>query len=268
MKRAVYLSILGVITAVCIVIGIAGRVGRFTFGNHYGDLVTLDNEKLDAFDKMDFDTSVLDVNIVNGTKYAISYQAQEKLVPKYYVEDGTLHIEQENIRNVDKMWNGNAKMHIEITVPKEAYLEEVDIQANVGDVKLDGTKTKQFTCDAQVGDVDIKNAELGETDIRADVGDIDICNSVLQDTYLDASVGDIEMREVTLQDTEISADVGDVQIDVAGNRADYNLDLEADLGDIRVDGKRSRSHIEEGENGLYDLTVCGDIGSIEVNFTK
>lgn len=267
MKRAIYLSILGVITAICIVFGIVRSIGRFADGiwkNDPGNMVTLEPQSLDAFEKMDFDTEVLSVDITEGEGYAISYTAKEKLVPEYRVENGTLYVKQEKVKGFKD--GVGSKMHVVITVPKGICLKNIDICANVGDVKIEDIQTEQFSCDADVGNIEIRNSSLGEAEITADVGNIDIKKTKLQDTEMEADVGDINLEDVELQNTQITADVGKVKMDVNGNRQDYSLDLEAEFGDIEVDGKRYSSHVKEDSNEGYQIAVTGSMGDIRVNF--
>lgn len=269
MKRAVYLSILGVVTAVCIVIGIAGRIGRFSIGkthDYYGKKVILEDEKLDEFQKIEFDTAVLSGNIVKGDDYTISYEASEKLVPDYYVENGTLYVKQKDDLKLKDHLGGNTKMKITITIPDGVCLENIEVGADVGDVNIEGIKTSQFTCDADVGDIDVKNAELGIVKFTADVGDINIDSAIMADASVEASVGNIDMKEVKVQNADITADVGDVAVKVIGNRDDYNLKLNAGLGDVKVDGEHSSSHIENNTNGMYTFEVDGGVGNVRVDF--
>ena len=142
-------------------------------------------------------------------------------------------------------------MHVVITVPKGICLKNIDICANVGDVKIEDIQTEQFSCDADVGNIEIRNSSLGEAEITADVGNIDIKKN---------------LEDVELQNTQITADVGNVKMDVNGNRQDYSLDLEAEFGDIEVDGKRYSSHVKEDSNEGYQIAVTGSMGDIRVNF--
>lgn len=266
MKRAIYLSILGVITAICVVIGIVRCIGHYAYGKwggNYGEVVTLDPQSLEAFEKMDFDMDLLSVNIEEGDDYTISYTASEKLVPEYRVENGTLYVEQKGDWKTD-FRGGSSRMSVTITVPRDALLENIDMNADVGDIKIKDIQTQQFTCEADVGNVDVKRAKLGTTDISADVGNVDIRETELADTQIEASVGNVDMKGVTLQNTDISADLGNVKVDVNGNKKEYALDLEAEMGNIKVDGNRYHSRVQtEGKN---QLRVNGSMGNVSVDF--
>lgn len=267
MKRAIYLSILGMITAACIVYGVIRNFRHFIFnrtGYDSGNTVTLEGEKLEAFEKMDFDVELLGITIQEGEDYTISYTTQERLIPEYRVENGTLYVKQKD--TIGMNFNYSGRMRVIVTVPQGVCLEDIKAESDVGDVNIEEVDTKNFTCEADVGDINAKHTCLGVTNITADVGDIDIQDAVLENANIYADVGDIDMRSVTLKDTEVRAEIGNIKIDMNGAKEDYDLELDTEDGDVSVDGKHHGSFIHNDNDGKYQLNAFADMGEIWVNF--
>jgi len=67
--------------------------------------------QLDEFTSISADVSIMDIDIVSGDEYSISYSAHEKLVPKFEVKNSCLEITQKP----KKLW-GNKTCSVTITV--------------------------------------------------------------------------------------------------------------------------------------------------------
>lgn len=232
MKRAIYLSVLVVITVGCIL----WRVGSDAFGWFYsgdeteqGTEVSLEGTQvLDAFSEIRVESDVMDVTIQKGTDYSLSYRTAGKNKPAYSVKDGVLSVTQKQQK---KHWNlgmvSNKSAAMTITVPEDVALKDVDITSNVGDVDINGIVTERFECELDVGDMTAKNAELGESTIDADVGDIEaalVGESDAYDISFDCGVG-----EATLNGENVKKNT---QIHAAD--AEGKIELSADVGDIDV----------------------------------
>ena len=134
MKRAIYLSVLVVITVGCIL----WRVGSDAFGWFYsgdeteqGTEVSLEGTQvLDAFSEIRVESDVMDVTIQKGTDYSLSYRTAGKNKPAYSVKDGVLSVTQKQQK---KHWNlgmvSNKSAAMTITVP-----EDVDYETALPDV--------------------------------------------------------------------------------------------------------------------------------------
>ena len=213
MKRAIYLSVLVVITVGCIL----WRVGSDAFGWFYsgdeteqGTEVSLEGTQvLDAFSEIRVESDVMDVTIQKGTDYSLSYRTAGKNKPAYSVKDGVLSVTQKQQK---KHWNlgmaSNKSAAMTITVPEDVALKDVDITSNVGDVKIDKVKAKNLDVTADVGDIEA--ALVGESDAY--------------DISFDCGVG-----EATLNGENVKKNT---QIHAAD--AEGKIELSADVGDIDV----------------------------------
>lgn len=255
MKKAIYLSILALITVGCII----WRVGVDAFGwfsahdtilNETQNMNMTDGaETLDAFSGLNVETDTMDVTVQQGKEYGISYEVAEKDAFQYSLENGTLTITQKH----PKHWIGGVYMRsaqVTVTVPDDAKLDDVDITASVGDVSVRGIITENFFCELDTGDFTAENARLGDSTINADVGNV-------------------TLKKVLTKDLNVTSDVGDVDASLAGAEKDYNVTLEADVGNATLNGEHVRKSTRmDAPDADFDIDISADVGDIALTFAE
>lgn len=245
MKRAIYLSVLAVITAGCIV----WRVGANTFGWSAKDdgkkEVSECMETLDAFCELSVDADMMDITIEKGKEYSIAYHTTQKNTPEYGVEDGVLTVTQKQ-QKIHIGITQNQSETMTITVPEGVQLKDVDITADVGDVDVRFINTENFNCTLNVGDLTAEDAELGES-------------------VIDSDVGDITLKKVQTKNLEAVSDVGDVDVSLIGKIEDYNVSLGADVGETKFNGEKVKKNSQISmPDAEYLIDVSSDVGDIDV----
>jgi len=240
MNKRTYCIILSLITLVCIIIGCGRYVFRWSDGFWSWGFGKREqgNQELDSFVIFDADLSVCNFKLERGESYAISYDCSEQLVPAFEVKDGILTVTQ---AETGIKWRGNTKCDIRVTVPLGVTLEEVSVDANVGDVDIKEIDTKRFYVQMDVGDLDVEKCSLGDADVTGATGDVDLESCLFDDLW-------------------VSLDVGNVEIESAHSLADYNMEIEVDMGEVSVNGeKRSHSYSREGSGRKLTIMIaCGD----------
>lgn len=265
MKKNVYLTVLTIVTVICVVIGLCYHTINFgvsfmdglnipffslsrntTSGNGSKSSEMLKDPEdimLDEFNTIKVDADVMDLNIEYGSNFSLSYYCNEKLIPDYKVKDGVLTVTQNS--DLTSLWGGNKKCSVTITVPEE--LEFVDIASDVGDIDLKNLSIKTLTLTADVGDIDIIRCTLGQVTLTADLGDIDVENSSF-----------IELKATN--------DVGDTDIESSISLSDYEIDLKTDIGEVEVNDRNSHRSFQQPGTGNGKLTVSNSTGDIEVSY--
>ena len=89
MGKRIYLGIIYSITAICIIPSLSWMSDSFKSKKN----ITF-TENLEAFDYLDIDTSLGNVNVINGTSYSIEYKGNASYRPEYSVNSSTLKITQ------------------------------------------------------------------------------------------------------------------------------------------------------------------------------
>lgn len=253
--KNIYLIVLTIVTIVCIVIGIfnwtSGFSGWFWSEDddaHTDAMTIVDTE---AFDSMDLDIDVGDLEIVAGDSYQIQYYYPKKSEPDIKVENGRLVVTQK--QKFKRHLYDNYKMII--TVPKDPEMKSLDLDMDMGSAELTDVYAKNLTVEADMGSIEIANSEFGVIDIAADMGSVTLDNVIFSQGSCEADMGSIEMTGASFERVVCTADMGSIDIDGSFEdiEADCSMgsvtitttedldkisfDLSADMGDVTVNGK-------------------------------
>lgn len=249
MKKTLYILILSIITIFCIIFGTLYHMGvglHNLFEKTQEETVTTESgeKELEAFSEISVDADVATVVIQQGDRYEIRWDVKKANVPKYEVKNEVLTVKQNQKK---PSVSGNTFCKIYITVPQDVVLSELEVDADVGEVKISDIATMHTNISSDVGDVDIENCQLGETELGADVGNI-------------------VLRKCGFMDLECDSDVGNFEIHSEEDLSHYSYNLKAAVGDVKVNGDNmKKSFQKQGDNG-YDVHVRCDVGNIELNY--
>ena len=262
MKKNIYLTVITIITIICIIAGTCYHV--IGWGVHFfseqpfishilgdndteSESLNQTTETLDSFDNMKLDISVSDLTITTGDSYSISYDTNRAvLIPKYEVSHGTLTVTQKSKHN--NFW-GSTHCAITITVPESAVLSNLTADGSVGDVLFQNIQAQKSTLEFSVGDLDLENCALG-------------------DCSIDTSTGDIDVKDCTFGNMEIDTSVGDVSVSVSQDLASYDMTLDTGVGEVTVNGGSHKDHYESRGDSSNTFTVDNSTGDISVNYGK
>ena len=233
MKKAVFFIVLVAITLFCIFYGTSKHVGnlKHVFKDDYEEEnkvfteKNLINETFQSFSKIDLNAAIMEVTIEEGSDFKVegSYN-KESLKPEIIVRNGTLVLTQKGTRNGSNP--GINKCKVVITLPRQAALDSVQINSNVGDIKL----------------ADFIANEIG----------------------INLNVGEIEVRNVSFDKIRCANNVGKVSIKSAASIKDYEISASTDVGGVRIDGHSyKRSYNQQGK-GSKRIKVDTNVGEINI----
>ncbi len=257
MKKNILLIVLGIVTVVCIIIGSIKHVGggfkrmedvglvskedgRYHFhlfedDYNYDYDVDYDsdksgkfsiNEKLEAFSSIKMNVHVMEIIVEEGPEFKLeSSYNKDYLKPDFSVNNGVLKIGQAERRS--KFFNGgNQSCRVIITIPSSASLSSLDIDSNVGEIKL--------------------------RDIKAEKIDLDV------------NVGEVSVRNVSFDEITCDTNVGEINIDPEDKLEDYSISLSADVGTVHVDGRNYKRSYNCRGDGKKSITASSNVGEINV----
>lgn len=275
MKKNVYLTILTIITVICIIAGscyhiigwgisLAENFNLPFFDDNTnssaGKLTDSGNISLDEFTSIQADINVMDLNIINGQSYSISYSSNEKLIPEYKVENNVLKISQP-VKKSNLF--GSKKCKVTITVPNQ--LDTIDITADVGEINLEGLSAALLTLKADVGDIDVSDCNLENVELDTDVGDVDVSDCTLENVELGADVGDIDFNNSTFLTMNASNGTGDITVS-SSDLSDYQIQLETSIGEVCVNDQNYRRKFNQDGKSTLKLTINNSTGDIDVTY--
>ena len=239
MKKTIFLIILGVVTVGCIIYGTVYHIGggfrnlgrgsglslHFDFDT---DEETNDehnlNQKLQAFSKIKIDSAVMEIRIEEGNDFYISSNwNRDWLRPELSVNNGVLNVIQKSNR---KNKAGTNNCRVTITVPADTKLGDIDIDSNVGEIKL-------------------RKLEA-------------------EDVSINLNVGEISLRDVNFDNVSIDNNVGEVSIYTDASLDDYDISLSTDVGDVNVEGNRFKHSYNHKGNSRNQIKIDTNVGEINL----
>lgn len=170
----------------------------------------------------EIDIDIKSSNIILKTAKNFKVETNNKDI-KYSYEDGKVLIKQNNVNKWYFNKNNNSKLIFYI--PSEISLEKINLNNNVGDVKIDFEKISNLNIDLDVGDIFVKSMLSGKNIIKSNIGDINLELSLKQEDYkfeFDKDIG-----EVKLNNNNIKRDT------ITGN-SNNNLKIKTNIGDIKI----------------------------------
>lgn len=170
----------------------------------------------------EIDIDIKSSNIILKTAENFKVETNNKDI-KYSYEDGKVLIKQNNVNKWYLNKNNNGKLIFYI--PSEISLEKINLNNNVGDVKIDFEKISNLNIDLDVGDIFVKSMLGGKNIIKSNIGDINLELSLKQEDYkfeFDKDIG-----EVKLNNNKIKRDT------ITGDR-NNNLKIKTNIGDIKI----------------------------------
>ncbi len=170
----------------------------------------------------EIDIDIKSSNIILKTAKNFKVETNNKDI-KYSYEDGKVLIKQNNVNKWYLNKNNNSKLIFYI--PSEISLEKINLNNNVGDVKIDFEKISNLNIDLDVGDIFVKSMLSGKNIIKSNIGDINLELSLKQEDYkfeFDKDIG-----EVKLNNNKIKRDT------ITGN-SNNNLKIKTNIGDIKI----------------------------------
>lgn len=170
----------------------------------------------------EIDIDIKSSNIILKTAENFKVETNNKDI-KYSYEDGKVLIKQNNVNKWYLNKNNNSKLIFYI--PSEISLEKINLNNNVGDVKIDFEKISNLNIDLDVGDIFVKSMLGGKNIIKSNIGDINLELLLKQEDYkfeFDKDIG-----EVKLNNNKIKRDT------ITGDR-NNNLKIKTNIGDIKI----------------------------------
>lgn len=207
---------------------------------------------VEGVDSLDIDVGLSNLIISSIDEDLISYEVEQISNGKFKskVKDHKLYIS--FVRPKKGLFGYNSKnsdTKIKIYIPKNLHLKLIDIDAGVGNIKIDNIKVGRFSLDAGVSSVNIKDSEIKNFKIEQGVGSVSLYN---------VKIG---------EDCKVSGGVGSFYALLAGTAKDYDIVCEQGLGGIRINGSKLSS-----SKGFKDTSkkihIEGGVGSINIEFSE
>ena len=188
----------------------------------------------EAFNKIEIDAQSYPIKILKSydAKTHVRFRTNKKHDLAIETSGDTLKItekyDSKKSEHIDlgiwyEIFGINNEKNIYIYLPEKEY-ESIKLNADAGDVEIDGLKIKNLTAELKAGSFDLKNISIESGEIICKAGEVEIDNSTLNNSNIYASVGSIDIEKSKLKNVNLEAKLGDIDVN----------DCEYDGGSMRV----------------------------------
>lgn len=238
---------------------------------------------VEAVEQIEVNLSLGSVTFQPGDRYAVDLKwSGERYEMDYSCEDGLLRV-----WDMADGWMNLTGGEVVITLPENAKLDKVTVNAAAGSVDLAGFEAQTLTVDADLGSVTVAGVKAGEMDLTLDSGGLTLerasaeeldaelslgsveatALTVEESTEIRCDCGSVELRGILRGETEIQASLGSITVETALPEREYGYDLNADLGSVTVNGREQGSRAQkDAPGGKHFITAYADLGSVDVRF--
>ena len=236
MTKKKYMIIIWTITLICILVGLASNVGGFipVFASvkTKKDDISYGRQKITGI-VVDMDAA--DLNITNGSELKIGYTYPESSKPQIEFKNGVLnianHSKENNYKSLKKACT------LDITVPDDNELTDMDVRVSYGDVDISSLKSKKVNLSVACGDVDVDSVISEDGRYALNKGDLDITNCVQNNLVVECDMGDVDI-DGDFDSIDANCNLGDIDIYTKKAANEVKIKANCNLGDVTVNDEK------------------------------
>ena len=211
---------------------------------------------LEAFDSIDADISLGNIQVLAGDDYTLSIRRSEALWDyelTWEVKNGVFRLMDNNRSYWGRVGNwGKWVVEVIITVPENAALDIINLKTGVGDVLLHGLNAETVTAETGVGKAECYEARN------------------VRKLSLDTGVGDVNLMLEGVRpglDIKLESGTGDVEASLGCSENDCGYGLESGTGAVTVNGVNRGSEAKRRDSASCKLYAESGTGDVSVYFT-
>lgn len=243
MKKTVLLIVLGVITIFCICYGTYKHLKGFDAIFKDGINISFDDdeydndekndgkysidEKLEKFSSIRLNAAVMGITIEQGDEFRIECSFNKEILRPVFSINGNQLVVTQGRRKQQGINMGSQNCRTVITIPSGTSLSSIDIDSNVGNVRLREIDAEDIDVNLNVGEIDVRNVDFTEIN----------CNT----------------------------NVGEISINPVSKLNEYDINASTDVGEIRINGRNYKKRYNSSGNGHKKIKANTNVGEINVN---
>lgn len=242
MKKTVLLIVLGVITIFCICYGTYKHLKGFDAIFKDGINISFDDdeydndekndgkysidEKLEKFSSIRLNVAVMGITIEQGDEFRIESSFNKEILRPVFSINGNQLVVTQGRRKKQGINMGSQNCRTVITIPSGTSLSSIDIDSNVGNVRLREIDAEDIDVNLNVGEIDVRNVDFTEIN----------CNT----------------------------NVGEISINPVSKLNEYDINASTDVGEIRINGRNYKKRYNSSGNGHKKIKANTNVGEINV----
>lgn len=183
-----------------------------------------------------------------------------------YAQDGKLVVRANHNRS-EHNHDGSLTLYL----PAGAQVREIDLQLGAGVLTAGPVRTEKLTMQTGMGEISLNGLTAEEVTLETGLGWMEISDGEVTDLVIDTGVGGLRYQGRILGDVEAACAMGSIEMDIAGDKDDFNYTTECVAGSIILG--------EDGDMyciGMHELDYGADkemvlecaMGAIEIRFDE
>jgi DUF4097 and DUF4098 domain-containing protein YvlB len=224
-------------------------------------------------DSLDIDISYGSLIIAKGTAFKVEAENVTDDFKAKVSGGGKLSILQEG--KASHFWGfhfgtrqKNEKSKITVYIPEDFTAHDTKIDTGAGKMTIEQLHTKKLFISSGAGEIEGDNITAEEANIDGGVGAIHLTNASLKDTDLKCGVGSLKMEGALLGESNVECGVGEVDLNLKGNKKDYELNVDSGMGATYVNGTRIKHDYKTDYEAANSIDIDGGVGEVNVKFTQ
>lgn len=158
---------------------------------------------------------------------------------------------------------------VTVYVPKGEKLDSLDISLGAGSGRVESVNAQDISIEVGAGELTGSNLTAEDAGISVGAGSVVFHDCEFKESKFDVGVGSAVYKGELTGDADIDCGMGNVTMKLAGEREDFNYDMECDMGRIEVDRLQYSgmgNHRREDNDASKTMDLDCAMGNITVRF--
>lgn len=165
-----------------------------------------------------------DVSVTHGSEFSIKESGSsitEDLTMRTKVIGDTLHIKYMKSGSVNV---NNFKKSLEITIPSNSPIEELEIDVISGNITLSVLALKEIDLEATSGNITLTNVSANDISLETITGNIQAIQTTSDDFEADSTTGNVTITTLTTREFDVDITTGNLTVgDLYATEVDIEL---------------------------------------------
>lgn len=239
---------------------------------------------LDAFDKINIDTDMGQIEIEEGDSFYVEYRDFSHDEKNWNIENGCFTYSNHRKNKMDVMEvnlgfgvfnsffrNNGSERYVRLTVPKGTQLSDVTAENSFGGICISGLAVNgNMDVNSDCGNIELNNITANELTVNNNLGNVNIAKAKVLNADMEVDSGELVLVNVGAEGSlNLSNNLGNVQMD---NCTATSGEFKLDSGNITINHFTAKGHIfaenHLGSIDFYDSSIGSgswDVDSGNIN---
>lgn len=182
-----------------------------------------------------------------------------------YVEGDTLYVKSVRPANLmDEVKNSTITLYL-----PNSSLQLLDVSLGAGQLKLENLAVQDMTASIGAGQLLMEDMDLGTLKLSLGAGELKAEDVTVENLTASIGAGNMDFSGGIYRSAEISCSMGNVNMELEGEKDDFNYQLNCVAGNMEIDGDRYSGAAMEryiDNDAAKTITIDCSMGNVEVDF--